>query len=186
MTTRRGFLISTLALASTPVVARGATLGTAPVVRIITEAICADTRNFARHFGIHSGNGEDSAECLFELERELIDNKLDRIFGLTRASTQFLVQQTAASYGYQTTYQGQHQYESEQLTHSLEGSRASIDIAAKRLTHHDGAWAAELADAMSVLGDSDALSEQRVFTLASDIPNDSSRHLVSWMLRSVS
>ena len=45
---------------------------------------------------------------LFDLERELAGGEIDALFGLSRPSTQFLVRQMAAPYGYVTTFEGAH------------------------------------------------------------------------------
>ena len=186
MSTRRGFLISTLAVAAVPVVARSGMLGTAPVVRVITESICADTSSFAQRFGIGSCvSGGDPAEFLFDLERELSNNKLDFIFGLTRSSTQFLVEQIAIPHGYRLTYHGHHRYTDQQLIHTLNGSRKSIDVAAQRLKINTDSWASDLADTVEVLQSSDKLTQQYEFKTARELPSDSSRHLVSWLLKLV-
>ncbi len=186
MSTRRGFLASTLAVTTVPLVARAGVLSDAPMVRIITESTCADTLRFAARFGIHSSVvGGDPAEYLFDLERDLRDHKIDLVYGLSRASTQFLVEQTALPHGYQFGYQGQHRYIKQRLLHSLSGTRESIDIVAGRLEWHTRPWAVELADALGVLGSSVAPTQHSEVSAASVIPKDSSRHLVSWLLRPV-
>lgn len=184
MSTRRGFLVSTLAAVSVPLAARASMLGQAPVVRVITESICTDTLSFARHFGIHSKTTVDPAELLFDLEHEIKHSEVNLIFGLTRASTQFLIEQTAIPHGYQTTYRGEHRYAEEGLTHSLSGSRESIDILAERLSINSSPWTSALADTVGILDGSRAPAQHHELTLTSAIPHDSSRHLVSWLLRS--
>ena len=186
MSTRRGFLVSTLAVATVPLVARAGSLGDAPIVRVITESICPDTLSFAARFGIQSNVvGGDPAEFLFDLERELRYKKVDLIYGLSRASTQFLVEQTAIPHRYRTCYAGQHRYVDQRLVHTLSGSCESIDIVTGRLQLNTKPWTVALADAVGVLGGSAALIDRSEFAVASKIPQDSSRHLVSWLLRPV-
>ena len=186
MSTRRDFLISTFAVAAVPLIARAGALSKAPMVRVITESTCADTLNFAGRCGIHSYIvGRDPAEFLFELERDLRDKKIDLVYGLSRASTQFLVEQTANPYGYQTGYQGQHRYVDQHLVHTLSGSDKSIESVADRLELNARPWAVELADAVGVLAHSSAPTRRTTVSVPSRIPRDSSRHLVSWLLRSV-
>lgn len=184
MPTRRGFLTATLAVATLPVGAGGAITDKQAVVRIIAESVCADSGSFADRFGIELQTAhEDPTKALFDLDHDLGKGRVNLIFGLTRPSTQFLVEQIAVPYGIEKTYEGQHQYTDGRLVHTLCGSKQPIDFLTPRLTRDPGIWARELADAIGLLGESVEYPRERKFEVANEIPNNSSRYLVSWLLR---
>jgi hypothetical protein len=186
MPTRRGFLSSTLAVATLPAVASGTVLDKQPVVRVIAESICGDTNSFANRFGMHLQSlCSDPTKVLFDLENEISDGGVDLIYGLTRPSTQFLVEQIALPHRFEKTYEGQHQYMDGRLVHTLCGPEEPIDLLTQRLTIDPGIWACDLADAVGLLGASAGGSRERKFEVANEIPSASSRYLVSWLFKAL-
>jgi len=186
MPTRRDFLTSTLAVATLPVVAGGAVTDKQAVVRVIAESVCADSRSFADRFGVELQTAYvDPTKVLFDLEHDLGKGRVDLIFGLTRPSTQFLVEKIALPYGIEKIYEGQHQYTDGRLVHTLCGPKEPIDFLTPRLTRDPGIWARELAGAIGLLGESVENPRERKFEVASEIPSGSSRYLVSWLFRAV-
>jgi len=184
MSTRRDFLFSSLVVAAMPVLANGARVCGDTVARVITESGCADTRSFAQAFDANAmPSGADPADVLFHLDDELATGKVDVVYGLTRSSTRFLVEQTATPYGYRLVYHGEHCYTPEGLQHSLNAAPGLLPPLMERFRNNSGAWTGELAQAMRSLGESTGMTTTRKALVAATAPGDSPRHLVSWLLR---
>jgi hypothetical protein len=128
----------------------------------------------------------DPTKILFDLKNELSHGGVDLIYGLTRPSTQFLVEQFAFPHGFGKTYEGQHRYMHGRLVHTLCGPDEPIDLLAPRLIRDPGIWARELADAIGFLGESVENPRERKFEVANEIPSGSSRYLVSWSFSALS
>ena len=186
MSTRRNFLASTLAFTTVSLAASAGVGEFAPKVRIVTEPVCLDTLHFARHFGIKSNHkSKDPAEFLFALERELRGSGIRFVYGFTRASTQFLVEQILAPHNYQICYRGRHRYVDKRLEHVLEGSLGPIDALTAGMKTTLQPWPLELAEAVEVLRDSVSIRQQSVFSVTAGVPRNSYGHLTSWLLRCV-
>lgn len=186
MSTRRDFLASTLAFTTVSLAAGAGANEFSPKVRIVTESVCLDTLRFARHFGVGSNhNSKDPAEFLFALERELRRSGTRFVYGFTRASTQFLVEQILAPHNYQICYRGRHRYVDTRLEHVLEGSLGPIDAVTAGIKKAVQPWPLELAEGVEVLRDSVDLKQQSVFSITTGVPQNASGHLTSWLLRCV-
>ncbi len=184
MTTRRDFLFSVLATATLPRALGAVTLDPRDQVRVITETTCADVRAFGRHFS-HSTRtpGIDPTDFLFSLERELAREGPAFVYGLTRESNRFLVEQCAGAYGYRRVYLGDHRYREGGLQHCLEGGATALDELKRGFAHSPKRWAEILSQALPLLSRPDSGTQRLDAFTASRRPVDSAGHLVSWLLR---
>ncbi|HCU90460.1 MAG TPA: hypothetical protein DGR97_10975 [Gammaproteobacteria bacterium] len=186
MSTRRDFLASTLAFTTVSLAAGAGANEFAPKVRIVTEPVCSDTLHFARYFGVKRNHtSKDPGEFIFALEDELRGGGVRFVYGLTRASTQFLVEQILAPHNYQICYRGRHRYVNKGVEHVLEGSAGPIDSVTAGMKNTEQPWPLELAEGVDVLRDSIDLKQQSAFWVTTGVPQNISGHLTSWLLRCV-
>lgn len=154
-----------------------------PRVRVVSELACRDTQTFARACGVHSSTiSDDPSEVLFDLERELDRGTTDLVYGLTRDSTRFLFEQSAARHAYAPLYSGEHRYSGQQLRHKLNGSASGVNALARGLQANPLAWPQSLADAIAALATrADTPAHIEFFTVG-ECPHDGAGYLTSWLL----
>lgn len=180
MLARRQFLISTLAAAATPQLAVGLErLGRAETY-VIAE-MCGAGRHFAE-----CANGKtkpalaDPNALLFDLEDQVSRGAVDRIIGLSRPSTKFLIEQVAAAHGFTTHYHGSHRLEASALRHEFFAPPellTSLNTISASPT-----WAGDVARLLQHYEPSSGTSTMSVRrSLANDVSQEL-RHLSSFLL----
>ena len=185
MSTRRDFLFSVLATAALPGAVGAAGFDRSNPVRVIAETACADARAFGGHFSLGKRTPSiDPRNFLFSLERELASERPTFVYGLTRESNRFLVEQCAGAYGYRRVYLGDHRYRKGGLLHCLEGGTTALDELARSFGRGPMRWTGILSQALPLLSRADPGTQRLEVFAATRRPADSSGHLVSWLLRS--
>lgn len=167
-----------------PVATRASTAEISSTLRVVSEASCRDTRRFASEFAPDpSIPGVDPARLLFDLQRELRRGVLHAVFGLSKDSNAFLIEQAAAAHGYHSVFRAEHRYTAQGLCHRLKGSRPALDALQSRLVRAREGWAGALPDPWDLLSEDAADTACRHITVSAARPADSGGYLVSWLLR---
>lgn len=188
MTTRRTFLQTSLLAAGAPFVtglalrSRASMAGT----RVVTERDCANACRFAASFGERADSlPADPMDYLPAFEEALACERYGTVFGLTRDSSQFLLTQTAARYGYRVTYCGRHDARSGTFVHTLQGDRSTVSALASELDSGRAAWADVLAIHVPELVHSTSSKLRRAVDTDSVRATGCLPYLTSWTLRRV-
>jgi len=184
MTTRREFIATTFAAAAAPVSVLATSNATPMRLKIIGESVCADALVFSAQCRSRGElSGYDPAALLGEIDTELGESRIDAIVGLTRPSTRFLIEQSAARHGCFLTYHAHHRYQVNVLRHEIHAAAGAAAPLARRLEIENPAWARALAGSFDLLADSSQSVEIRTTTVPVPRPPEGPRHLVSWMLK---
>ena len=184
MPTRRTFLQASMAATFALPAARVA--ASAPALlppRIAVDRHCADTALFAAQCADVVSIGDDPAAVLSALSDQ--HSGRDPVFGLSRASQQFLIEHLAGEHGYRVVYRGVHDYRSGSLRHALSGPAALMPGFAHALRTSAAQWPVMLAGGVSLLARSTAIEHTSRIAGAVPRPADSAGYLVSWCLRPV-
>jgi len=180
MSTRREFLIATGVAGTLPALARGVSLR-ASADRYITETACSDTREFARCCGVEM-SARDPAAALFALDEALACGAAERIVGLTRPSTRFLVEQISVRHGFTVIYEGSHRYTGGSLQHTLHCGHAFEVSSSLKAGLRSGSWPGALARTMTTAERGRGSPVRLSVTVALSPPSDSPRLLASFIL----
>jgi hypothetical protein len=183
MATRREFLVTTLAASALPSALLAASREQPRDLKVISETRCRDGHGFA---GACDGAAEtfthDPATVLFTLEAGLAAGTIGTIVGLTRPSTWFLIEQSAARYGCVRTYHAHHRYAPDALVHELHASSTVNAVLGPRLLRTPRHWAPTLAGSLDILAAGEGAPETLTLAVPAYRPGPSPQ-LVSWMLR---
>jgi hypothetical protein len=183
MATRRAFLISSFAAAAVPGVAGALDSSMTRDARVFAEILCRDTQAFARACGCHTASdAHDPSAALFALEAELGDPGLRSIVGLSRASSQFLVEQIALRHRFELVYRGTHHYGAAGLRHTLTGPRPFTAPLLAALQVEPQRWPRALATAFAQRRGKGSECQRVTAHTAVVPPPASSLQLASWIL----
>ena len=188
MLSRRTFLQASLSVSAVPLLSQLAdaeVLATTRKILVFAEDVCPDTERFARTVGA-TQIGSDPSEQLLRLQEMLASGDYDAVFGLTRNSNQFLVEQYAQTQRYYPSYKGVHEYNAQGLDHRLNGDSEVVAGLATRLVLSPAEWAATVAKSANLICRSCALTENQTVQTALARPEEGPGYLVSWMFQRAS
>jgi hypothetical protein len=185
MLSRRTFLQASLSVTAVPLLSplTSAEALSAPLnILVFAEDVCPDSRRFARSLGARH-LGADPSEQLQALQATLASEEYDAVFGLTRNSNQFLIEQYGQAQRYYPSYKGVHEYNEQGLLHQLNGDKEVVAALADNLLASPSQWATAIAASAPLICRSCAPTISQVIQTSVSRPQESPGYLVSWMLQ---
>jgi hypothetical protein len=87
----------------------------------------------------------DPLDVLTALNDEFAKHEVDTVYGLTRGSNRFLIEQFARPNGYRMIHTGEHEFGNGQIAHTLTSSPSHVENFAEHIVHSRANWPVEVA-----------------------------------------
>ncbi|MFT4561132.1 MAG: hypothetical protein ACI9BW_000872 [Gammaproteobacteria bacterium] len=144
MTTRRGFLVSSAAVMAGPSLVHAELAGSRTLV--VIDSGSPEAELFSQYFvAPTSVLNFDPLNALAEMDGEFANHNIDTVYGLTRGSNRFLIEQLARPSGYRILYAGEHEFGNGQIAHKLTAPPSIMDNFAEHVVSAHGTWPVEIA-----------------------------------------
>ncbi|MEM8936763.1 MAG: hypothetical protein AAGC77_10190 [Pseudomonadota bacterium] len=150
-------------------------------ILVFSETVCPETEVFGRDVHAHRLGADPSTE-MFDLDAALKKGVVKAVFGLTRNSSQFLIEQVALAHGYYPTFKGVHAYDNGSLRHEITGARSDVLRLTDQIQNAPALWPQIIARNVPVLRAAHGAKEIARFQTPLRRPQQSPGYLVSWML----
>lgn len=184
MLTRRGFLLSAFSVSSLSLLPKAGITISSPNVLVVSEETCADTRDFVTHLPTEL-LGDDPAVLIQKLETDLPLQTYDIIFGLTRDSNYFLIDQYLALSAYKPVYEGRHRYSKMSLMHEIRADKNTSAFLKERIQMKPERWTESLSQVPPLVFYSESSTDSMSIRVSCECPHDSPGQLVSWMYKRI-
>ncbi|MFT4585340.1 MAG: hypothetical protein ACI8XZ_005108 [Gammaproteobacteria bacterium] len=184
MYTRRGFLVSSAAVMAGPTLLHAGPSGSR--TRVVIDSSSPEGDLFSQYFRVPTTAIDlDPLSVLTELSGEFANHELDTIYGLTRGSNRFLIEQFAKPNGYRIIHAGEHEFGDGQIAHKLTGAPRSMDDLVEDIARASANWPVEVARLLESkkLDHEAPTNNDRV--VGADVPAGRVGQLCSWTLQRV-
>ncbi|MDA0824737.1 MAG: hypothetical protein O3C28_20295 [Proteobacteria bacterium] len=144
MSTRRGFLISSAAVLAGPTHLHAQLLG--KKTRIVIDSNSPEGNLFSEYLLAPTTVIDlDPLNVLTALNDEFAKHDIDTVYGLTRGSNRFLIEQFARPNGYRMIHTGEHEFGNGQIAHTLTSTPSHVDDFAEHIVRSRANWPVEVA-----------------------------------------